>query len=175
MRVLPLMLCLLVFVGVTASPVVAASPELTVTSPTNNDLVTGGDVTVRFEAKNFQIVPSTVALADYGKRPDLNKANEGHLHITLDLNPLVVWDQNNPYTFNRVPAGEHQLTVEMVNNDHSSLIPPIVRTVRFNTAPTGTTAPTTMPATGSDSTMLVWIVGMCLLAAGLGVRASTRR
>lgn len=173
MRFLPVVSLLCALLIMTVTPAAAASPELVILAPANNGVVNGTDVAVQFEAKNFTIVKSTVPLADYGKRPDLNKPNEGHLHITLDLNPLVVWDQNEAYTFNTVATGTHQLTVELVNNDHSSLTPPLVRTLRFNTAPAGTVAPTAMPATGSSSAAIVWMaaLGLCLLIGGLTVRS----
>ena len=177
MRILPMVSLLIALVFVTASPVAAASPELSITAPVNKAIITGTDVTVTFDTKDFTIVPSTVPLAEYGKRPDLNKPNEGHLHITLDLNPLVVWDQNKPYSFSNVATGQHQLTVELTNNDHSSLTPPLVRTVSFNTAPAGTAEPAAMPATGADSTPIAWAVGigMILLMSGLGLRTLKRK
>jgi hypothetical protein len=53
----------------------------------------------------------------------------------LDLAPVVVWDRAEPYTFTEVPAGGHRLTVELVNNDHSPLVPPVVQVIDFQVAP----------------------------------------
>lgn len=157
---------------------VAAAPKLTISAPANQATLAGKDVEVVFEAGDFTIVPSTVTLADYGMRPDANRPGEGHVHLALDLEPLVVWDQNAPYTFRNVPPGEHQLTVELANNDHSSLVPPVVRTVGFTTVaaqatPAAPPAPARMPGTGA-SDYGPWLAGAALLAIALGLAASHR-
>ena len=113
----------------------AAAPTLQVLAPADGAALTGDAVAVSFQVGDFQIVPSTVPISEYGKRPDLNRPGQGHLHLTLDTFPLVVWDQAGPYTFASVPAGQHRLLVELANNDHSSLSPPVAREVRFSIAP----------------------------------------
>jgi LPXTG-motif cell wall-anchored protein len=143
----------------------AAGPTLTVTAPTDGAQIEGRTVTVVFTAGDFAIVPSTVPLEQYGKRPDLNKPHEGHLHLTLDLQPLVVWDRNAPYTFTDVPPGEHQLKVELANNDHSSLSPPVFRTLRFRTI-----SPARMPTTGeADAPTALALLALAAALAGIGL------
>lgn len=176
MRRLTILAALLVF-AMGALPAQAAStPTLTLTSPTNGAALSGSTVTVEFATIEWKIVPSQVDLTDYGKMPELNRPNEGHVHLSLDLWPLVIWQEAGAYTFTNVPPGEHQLKVELVNNDHSSLSPPVVQVVRFRTtAAAGSAAPTTMPYTAAGDVDTAWnpallLVALLLAAAGLFVR-----
>jgi hypothetical protein len=121
--------------GAGAGVAAAAPPALEVLGPTENAVVVGDAVTVAFRVGDFRIVPSTIPVSEFGQRPDANLPGEGHLHLMLDLEPLVVWDRDEPYTFTNVPTGAHRLTVELANNDHSSLSPPVVREIRFQTVP----------------------------------------
>jgi hypothetical protein len=125
------------------SPVAAAGPALTVKSPTEGEVIGGSKVTVEFSATDFEIVPSSVPVSEFGKRPDANRLGEGHLHFMLDAQPLVIWSSADPYTFENVPPGEHQLMVELVNNDHSSLAPKVMQLIRFRLGPSS------LPQTGS--------------------------
>jgi hypothetical protein len=130
------------------TPFVMAANEstLVVTSPTAGQVIQSDTVRVEFELDDFTLVPSTVPLDEAGKRPDANRPGEGHLHLMLDLQPLVVWERNEPYTFTDVPPGEHHLTIELVNNDHSPLSPPVVQIVHFRTT-------IMMPDTGTDGAL----------------------
>ena len=152
------------------TPASAAGPGLEITSPANQSTIRGMKVTLAFNVKDFTIVPSTVPLADYGKRPDLNRPGEGHLHLMLDLQPLVIWDRAEPYTFTNVPPGQHELKVELANNDHSSLAPPVVQTIQFQTI-----APQMLPQTGqgSDSRAIMALsalISLALLTCGFMLR-----
>src|SRR5438874_644914 len=71
--------------------VAAAAPGLTVVTPADQAVVNSGSVTVQFKATDFSIVPSSVPISEFGKRSDLNHPGEGHVHLTLDLQPLIVW------------------------------------------------------------------------------------
>jgi hypothetical protein len=153
------------------SPVAAAGPTLTVTAPKDGASITGGTVTVEFTATDFKIVPSTVPVSEFGKRPDANRPGEGHVHLTLDAQPLVVWYSADPYTFKAVAAGDHQLMVELVNNDHSSLTPQVMQTIRFrvgpNTLPVTAGEPTAFPKGGLA---LFTLVSLLVLATGIALR-----
>ncbi|MBC8076397.1 MAG: hypothetical protein H7Y32_10015 [Chloroflexales bacterium] len=176
MRRLMVLAALLVF-ALGALPAQAATgPTLKLTSPTSEVAIVGSTVTVEFATSDWKIVSSQVDLSDYGMMPELNRPNEGHVHLSLDLWPLVVWQEAGAYTFTNVPPGEHQLKVELANNDHSSLNPPVVQVVRFRTtAAAGTAAPTTMPRTAAGDVGAVWnpallLVALLLAAAGFFVR-----
>jgi len=140
-----------------------SAPGLTVSAPKEGDSVGGTSMTVNFSVTDFTIKPTTVPLSEAGKHPELNRAGEGHLHFQLDLQPLIVWDQSAPYTFTNIPPGDHQVMVELANNDHASLSPRVMQMIHFRT-----TIP--LPATGATGAEAAtggqWLrVGMLLTLA----------
>ena len=135
-----LTLALLLALGV-AAPAGAQTPGLTVAAPADGATIQGASVTVSFQASGIKLVKTTVPLSEAGKHPEVNRPGEGHLHFALDLQPLVVWEKSDPYTFSNLPPGDHQLMVELANNDHSSLSPRVMQQINFKT-----TMP--LPATG---------------------------
>ncbi|MDQ3699510.1 MAG: hypothetical protein M3442_01150 [Chloroflexota bacterium] len=110
-----------------------AQPTLTVSSPANGTTITGPNVTVRFQTSGIQLTPTNVPISEAGRRPEANRAGEGHVHFMMDVLPLVVWDRPDAYTFTNVPPGEHQLMVEIVQTDHGPLATPVAQTIRFRT------------------------------------------
>jgi hypothetical protein len=145
----------------------AAGPELTVVAPQDGAVIEGADIPVTFTTSGITIVPTSVPVAEAGKHPELNRAGEGHLHFVIDLQPLVVWDRNAPYTLMNVPPGAHQLMVELVQNDHSSFSPPVMRQIQFRS----TVAPAAMPRTGvephADAPLRLLALAVVLLILGL--------
>ena len=128
-------------------------PGLSVSTPQDGATLTTNSVTVTFRTSGIKLVPSPVPLSEAGKRPEANQPGEGHLHFMLDLSPVVVWEHGDPYTFSTIPAGDHELMVELANNDHSSLSPPVRQTIRFWVAPQmpsqeSPQSPTNLPRTG---------------------------
>jgi hypothetical protein len=157
-RMLAVMVMLVLSV---ASPAAAQGPTLVVSAPKNDAVIDGNTITVTFTASNIKIVPTSVAVEEAGKRPEVNRAGEGHLHFVLDLQPLVVWEKVDPYTFTNVPAGDHQLMVEIVQNDHSSFSPPVVQHIRFRSG-----MPQALPVTAAGGMSDSIAVG-ALLALGI--------
>jgi hypothetical protein len=180
MRRLMFLSVLLMLMFGSLTPALAAGPELAIISPSSGAVIQGTAVKVDFKASGLKILASTVALAEYGKRPDANKTDEGHLHITLDLWPLVVWEKPEAYTFTNVPPGEHQLKVELVNNDHSAREPAITQVVRFRTESVAP-VPATMPRTGAPETSAGAVVSVllfaaiCLIGCGIVLRRNGKR
>lgn len=160
--------------GVSLSAV-AANPELTVKSPQGGDSINGTSVTVEFEASDFSIVPSTVPLGEAGLRPEANRDGEGHVHFMLDLMPIIVWESTEPYTLTDVPPGEHILTVELVNNDHSPLSPPVSQQIRFRSNSDQLLANTGdgQGMSNGVDVILVMLVGTAIISAGLILRRKT--
>ena len=153
--------------------VTAAGPGLTVSAPKNGAIIQDDTITVQFTATDIKLVPTNVPVAEAGKHPEANNSGEGHLHFVLDLQPLVVWTKADPYTFTAVPPGTHQLMVELVQNDHSSLSPRVMQMIQFQIAPS------VMPRTGAnavDTGVLLSLFACCLLIAGwMMLRFVTKR
>jgi hypothetical protein len=143
-----------------AAPASAQAPGVVVAAPTNGAVVAGSSVTVRYATSSLALVRSPVQVEEAGRHPEANVAGQGHVHLTLDLWPLVMLDREEPYTFANVPPGEHQLTVELVGNDHSPLNPPVVQVIRFRTV-----AAPAMPFTGGAGSLR--LAGALLVGAAL--------
>ena len=179
----------LLIIWLALSPAATAAPQLQITSPTAGESVSGSAVRVSFQASGVRLRPPPVEVREAGKHPEQNSPEEGHLHMMLDLNPVVMWASQEPYTFEDVPPGEHQLMVEVVNNDHAPFSPPVVREVRFTVvAPpevqgargeAGLAQPAAIPSTGeptgSVSRMALVLVLLAVGAAGLYLRSLERR
>jgi hypothetical protein len=150
----------------------AQSPGLEVTAPTEGSSVDGTNVTVAFTVTGISIIESPVPLEQAGLQPEANRPGEGHLHLMLDLGSLVVWSTTEPYTFTNVPPGEHQLMVEIVQNDHSSLDPPVVQQIRFRTSAGQVMPNTGEPALGATTAYagILALFGLAILGAGLVLR-----
>jgi hypothetical protein len=108
-----------------------AEPQLSVIAPVDGETILGTSITVQVDIKDFKLVKSSVPVSAAGQRPDANQPGEGMVHLKLDLFPLVILDQGTSYTFAYIPPGEHQLEIELANNDHSPLSPPVVQIIRF--------------------------------------------
>jgi plastocyanin len=118
----------------TPTPTPTAAPSITITSPTGNVVPQIGDVTVSVQVSNFKLVDQL---------GQANVSHEGHIHYFLDITPPTTQGQpaippsgsvwaatpNTSYTFKNVTAGTHTISVELVNNDHTPLNPPVVASV----------------------------------------------
>lgn len=123
-----------------------AAPKLLVVLPEPNATIFGREVTVRLVIENLILTdPERKSKAQQG---------EGHIHIWLDdkeptTNPALESYNVDDSLFTNVPPREHELRVELVNNDHSSFTPPVVQTVRFTTVvkerETSSHSPTSTP------------------------------
>jgi plastocyanin len=111
----------------TANVTPAAEANVTITSPEEGASVAAGNVTVAVNLTNFTLVEPT-------GQP--NAPGEGHLHYYLDAvvptnasAPAIpetggyVISTNTSYTWENVTAGAHNFSVQVVNNDHTPLIP----------------------------------------------------
>jgi hypothetical protein len=116
----------------TSAPPIVAEPDLRIIAPVTGEIIEGTTVRVRVEVRNLKLV-------DFAQKPK-NAPGEGHIHMWLDTDPS---DQSKAIevvtpedvVFTNVPYGTHTLTVEVRNNDHSPLSPPLIRTARFVTVP----------------------------------------
>ena len=129
-----------------AAPVSADAPTLTVSQPANGATLSGTSVVVDYQITNFALLKPPVPASEAGKHPEVNKPNQGHIHLTLDLQPVVMEFGPSTYTLANVPPGPHVLVAELVNNDHSPLSPPVTQRISF------TTVPGSLPSTGDGGT-----------------------
>lgn len=99
-------------------------PSFRVSAPSQGEIIKTDadsvDVTVTVSTTNLVV-----------KNPSSKKVvGEGHFSISLDDNPAVlVYDKT--YTFKEVVPGEHTITVELVNNDHTKYVPAQVKKATF--------------------------------------------
>jgi len=108
----------------------AATPLVSITSPTNGTTIPQGNVTVTIQVQNFTIVD---------KQGQASVPGEGHVHFYMDVSPIpstpgqpaipanasAVWAHvaSTSYTFTNVPPGTHIFSVQLANNDHTPVIP----------------------------------------------------
>ncbi len=139
----------------TVATTTAAAPAVRITSPAAGVTVTAGSVTVNIEASNFQIVPAGGAAA----------AGQGHVHYYLDVTIPTAAGQpavSAAGTYKAVPAtsatwdnlapGSHTFGVQLVNNNHTPLSPPVTAAVTVTVAAATTTTTTTTPTTTTTTT-----------------------
>jgi hypothetical protein len=113
----------------------AGEPTVTISSPADGSTIEAGDVEVTVSPANFEIVDKLGQAAVEG---------EGHVHYYIDVDeipttpgqPAVTADENTyhaaattSYPWSSVEAGEHTFGVQLVNNDHTPLEPPVTAEV----------------------------------------------
>ncbi|MBI4267485.1 MAG: hypothetical protein HY662_01720 [Chloroflexi bacterium] len=132
---------------------VIAPPSVTIISPAGGANLPAGDIQVAVQVSSFVLVPPG----------GLNAAGQGHIHYYLDVaipttpgqpavtalgtyqatvQPVATWAN--------VPAGAHTLGVQLVNNDHTPLTPPVTDQITVNV--TGTALITILPPPPSSVT-----------------------
>ena len=109
----------------------ADGPAITITSPENDARVKAGDIEIEVEVANFDIVNKLGQRAADG---------EGHIHYYFDVDripttpgkPAVTKDDSTyhadartSHTWKDVDTGVHNFAVQLVNNDHTPLDPPV--------------------------------------------------
>jgi hypothetical protein len=183
MRWIATLIVVLTFASTPLVGALAPARQLMITAPADRAAVDGPAVTVRYEVNGVTLVPPFIALEEAGTRPEANRPDQGHLHFMLDTFPLAFWGEPDSYTFNDVPSGEHQLAVELVQNDHSPFSPPVAQQIRFRTAAGASPAANaaaamsaTMPVAGQLPPELVFrhalllLAGLALAVGGLFLR-----
>jgi hypothetical protein len=160
----------------------AGTPQITILSPKNDATLADTTIIVQLALLNFKPVPSKIPPAEFGQHPEANHPHEGHIHLLLDIGPVVTIDQGTTYTFTKVPPGHHILKASLANNDHSDLIPPIEQQIAFTTvtAAIGSSVPATsikhrLPRTAEPDglltseyvIMLLLVISLAILIGGL--------
>ncbi len=107
-----------------------AAPTIKILEPTDGSNVSAGNVTVMVEVNDFELV---------NKLGQDSVAGEGHIHYYMDAavptapgKPAItapgtyVPTENTSYSWQNVSAGMHNFSVQLVNNDHTPLEPPVL-------------------------------------------------
>jgi len=131
----------------------AAAPTISITSPTDGSTIPAGNVMVSVKVSNFNLVD---------KLGQANVSGEGHIHYFFDVDAPTTPGQPavtapgtyaataaTSYAWPNVTPGTHTFSVELNNNDHTPLVPPVVQkvtvTVTAGATPTPTPTPTIAP------------------------------
>ncbi|WP_292411002.1 MULTISPECIES: cupredoxin domain-containing protein [unclassified Methanoculleus] len=131
-----------------------AEANVTIVSPEENASVPAGNVTVSVNVTNFTLVEPT---------GQANVPGEGHLHYYLDApvptnasEPAVpetggyVISTNLTHTWENVTAGEHNLSVQLTNNDHTPVVPLAFETVNVTVGGNATGNETAVTISAQD-------------------------
>lgn len=140
-----------------------AAPSITILEPKEGSEVPAGNVTVTVEVNDFNLVD---------KQGQAKVEGEGHIHYFMDeaiptaagepavTAGLYIHTVNTNYTWQNVTPGMHNFSVELVNNDHTPLEPPVlslnnVRVVESNisTANATSAGPAMANASMANATM----------------------
>jgi len=133
----------------------SADRSVKIVEPAEGATLNAGDIKVAVDVKKFDVVDKIGQAASDG---------EGHIHYYIDAGEIPTKDgqpavtSNNrtyhaqakkEYTWPSVSAGEHTFAVQLVNNDHTPLRPPVIAQVTVEVkAAGGATTPARSP-TGS--------------------------
>ena len=125
--------------------------NVTIVEPAQGATINAGDVKVVVDVKKFKIVDKLDQNAEDG---------EGHVHFYIDVGEIPTKDgkpavtkegtyhaqATTEYVWPDVKAGEHTFAVQLVNNDHTPLKPPVIAQVTVEVkAAGGGTAPASSP------------------------------
>ena len=136
---------------ITSSPVTTSlpmngTPNIRMVQPSEGATLTGNSVDVGVDVTNFNLVDAL------GKA---SVAGQGHIHYFIDVLPPTepgkpavttpgsyAATPNTTHTWENVSPGTHTFSVELANNDHTPLVPPVLRTVTVNVIGGGLPTPT---------------------------------
>jgi plastocyanin len=161
------------------------SPAIAILSPRSGTAIPSGSVPISVQVSNFKIVD---------RQGQASVSGEGHLHFYLDPatipqtpgQPAVPSDKNarwahvsgTSYTFTNVSPGMHTIAVQLVNNDHTPVIPLVYKTVTVSVEglpPAQATTPTmNIPATPVPATTIPLVTRTTPFHVETPVPASTR-
>ncbi len=118
-----------------ATDAAAGEPVVTITEPESDATLAAGDVDIAIEVEGFEVVNKL------GQDP---VEGEGHVHFYKDVDEIptepgkpAVTDDASTYhasattshTWKDIERGEHTFAVQLVNNNHTPLEPPVTAEV----------------------------------------------
>jgi len=124
------------------------APQVMISSPKDGAVLPQDDVTISVDVENFDLVE---------KQGEQNSGGEGHLHYYMDVpvpavpgrsaiaaEGMYAHTADTSYTWQNVTPGEHNFSVQLVNNDHTALAMPLTDKISITV-----TAPM-VPSPGSE-------------------------
>lgn len=111
------------------------NPRITLSSPVSGATLDSRGVLMGFTVSDFLLSPAV---------GEANVLGQGHYHLMLDGAYFALGTAEADAYFTHLSSGAHELGVELVNNDHSSLTFPVVASVSV-------TVPTSAPDIRVDS------------------------
>ena len=96
-----------------------AVPTLGVVSPGDGDNVAGPDVTLDLSVQNFTV-------------GNIGTGADGHIHYSVDGGTTVMKYDTNPINLTGLTTGMHTVDLELVDDAHNPLTPPVTASVSFN-------------------------------------------
>lgn len=154
LRYVPFIGSYAILIGLLLGSVACGDSEtnVTITRPEQGSTVEAGNVTVSVDVKKFKVVDKL------GQAPE---DGEGHVHFYMDVGaiPTVAGEPattkegtyhaqaTTEFTWEDVEPGEHTFAVQLVNNDHTPLKPPVIAqvTVEIKAPGGGGASPTRSP------------------------------
>lgn len=140
-----------------ATPVLAQSaqaPSLDVLTPQEGQTIYGNKVPVLLAVENFE-------LKEYATT-NTNVAGQGHILLWLDdeksTPDSAIRLATDTFTFSDVTYGQHTLKTELVNNNQTSLVPPVVKTVMFKTEAAATPSPVATSGFDKNTALVILVV-----------------
>ncbi len=103
--------------------------SIKIIAPENGSQIAAGNITVSVNVMNFNLV---------NKLGEANVAGEGHIHYFMDVSIPTAPGKpalsapgtyapiyNESFVWQNVTPGMHNFSAELVNNDHTPLVPPV--------------------------------------------------
>lgn len=106
-----------------ATPLVDAAPAVSILHPTEDMTVYGDEMDLNLSISDFTLNASAIGGS--------NVAGEGHWHLYINGDLIGPYTTENLHLTD-LPQGDHLIEIELVENDHSSLVPKVMSSVNIS-------------------------------------------
>jgi hypothetical protein len=147
--------------GCTVQPAQVPAPgPMSAPSVTIDSMMIDFPTDTTLPARNIAVSVSVANFNIVSKMGEASVPGEGHLHYYLDVDPpttpgepaitqgdTFIASTESSYLWENVSPGSHTLSVQLVNNDHTPLQPPVTDSIKITVASglCGATAKPTIP------------------------------
>ena len=137
------------------------TPTVKAVTPSDGQTIYGQRIPILLAVENFQLV-------DYGQYKTATRG-QGHIHLWLDESKPTADSakqiSTENFTYSDVPYGEHTLRAELVNNNHTSLTPPVTTTVKFKSAAVASPSPAAVSGFDKNTALVILVVVALVIVA----------